>query len=36
MKTASNGFNSFELKVYKIRNVIDMLENNIMSLFSNI
>ena len=35
MKTASNEFSSFELKVYEIYNITDMLENKIMSLFSD-
>ena len=35
MKLGSNVFNSFEAKVDKIANRIDMLETNIMHLFSN-
>ena len=35
MKFGSNGFNSFEAKVNKIVNRIDMLEAKTMHLFSN-
>ena len=36
MKLGSNDFNSFEANVYNIANGIDMLETEIMHLFSNI
>ena len=36
MKFGSNDFNSFEAKVDQVANIIDMLETNIMHLFSNI
>ena len=36
MESGSNDFNSFETKVDKIANVIDMLETNIVHLLSNI
>ena len=35
MKFGSNDVNSFEAKVYKFANRIDMLETKIIHLFSN-
>ena len=34
MKSGSNDFDSFETPIYKIANIIDMLETNIMHLFN--
>ena len=35
MRFGSNDFSSFEAKVYKIANGVDMLETKIMHLFNN-